>query len=125
MNPIRNSVVWFEIYVTNMERAKKFYETTFQLTLNPLPSPNLEMWAFPFDTTAPGCSGALAKMQDKDPGNGGTIIYFSSSDCEIEAQRAAEAGGTVHLPKTSIGPYGFIALINDTEGNLIGVHSMT
>ncbi|MCE1228213.1 MAG: VOC family protein, partial [Firmicutes bacterium] len=45
-------------------------------------------------------------------------------DCAVEAARAQEAGGQLHREKMSIGPYGFISLVNDTEGNLIGLHSM-
>jgi predicted enzyme related to lactoylglutathione lyase len=53
---------------------------TFQISLQQLPSPELEMWAFPMDQVAPGCRGALAKMDGKDSGVGGTIIYFTCAD---------------------------------------------
>jgi predicted enzyme related to lactoylglutathione lyase len=123
-----NPVGWFEIYVADMPRAKAFYEAVFQVALERLPAPEdgsgLEMWNFPMRPEAPGCAGALAKMPGKDPGDGGTILYFSCRDCAAEATRAAEHGGSVHLPKMSIGPYGFIALVRDSEGNLIGLHSM-
>jgi uncharacterized protein len=126
MKAQRNPVGWFEIYVQDMERAKAFYQNTFQVTLERLESPDLEMWTFPplMQPDNPGCTGALAKMPGKDSGAGGIIIYFSCSDCAVEASRAAENGGRVERPKMSIGQYGFIALINDTEGNMIGLHSM-
>ncbi len=124
MNPHRNPVGWFEIYVQEMERAKCFYEKTFQVQLQRLESPGLELWAFPMQGDLPGCAGALARMEGKDSGVGGTIVYFSCIDCAVEAARAAEAGGTVLKPKTSIGEYGFIALVYDPEGNMIGLHSM-
>jgi hypothetical protein len=63
-------------------------------------------------------------MEGKEPGVGGTLVYFSCRDCAQEQERAVAAGGHVHLPKMSIGQYGFIALVHDTEGNLIGLHSM-
>ena len=119
-----NPVGWFEIYVSDMERAKDFYQNTFQTTLAPLESPDLEMWAFPMDMENRGCAGALAKMEGKDPGSGGIIIYFTCDDCATEADRAVGNGGRIHLEKRSIGQYGFIALIHDTEGNMIGLHSM-
>lgn len=125
MNPHPNPVGWFEIYVQDMDRAKAFYEAVFQCTLTHLPSPTLEMWAFPYDAAAPGCGGALAKMPDKDSGGGGTIVYFAVEDCAVVVQRVVAAGGTVHLDKMSIGEYGHIALVLDTEGNLIGLHSQT
>ncbi len=124
----RNPVGWFEIYVQDMERAKAFYQTVFQITLQPLPSPDpdLEMWVFPGMgcENQPGCSGALCKMKDKDSGTGGTLVYFSSEDSTTETTRAAANGGRIHFEKMSIGEYGHIALIYDTEGNMIGLHSM-
>ena len=126
MNTNRNPVGWFEIYVQDMERAKAFYEETFQLALERLESPGLDLWAFPplMMPDNPGCTGAIAKMEGKDSGRGGIIIYFSCADCAEEASRARANGGQVQKEKTSIGPYGFIALVVDTEGNLIGLHSM-
>jgi len=127
--PQRNPVGWFEIYVQDMDRAKAFYQNVFQVTLEELPSPDpdLEMWVFPGlgCTDQPGCPGALCKMKDKDPGNGGTLVYFTCQDCAMEASRAKAAGGGIHLEKMSIGEYGFIALVVDPEGNMIGLHSMS
>jgi uncharacterized protein len=120
----RNPVGWFEIYVQDMDRAKAFYEKTFQVSLQHLESPDVELWAFPMQPERPGCAGALAKMRDKDSGGGGTIIYFSCGDCSVEASRAEKNGGRIERPKFSIGQYGFISFITDTEGNLIGLHSM-
>jgi predicted enzyme related to lactoylglutathione lyase len=124
MNPNRNPVGWFEVYVQDMNRAKAFYESTFQLTLERLESPGIELWAFPFRPENPGCAGALARMPGKDSGGGGTLIYFSCADCAVEASRALQNGGRIHKEKMSIGQYGFIALVSDTEGNMIGLHSM-
>lgn len=124
MNTEQNPVGWFEIYVEDMDRARKFYEETFQTTLEKLPVPDIEMWAFPMDPDKPGAGGSLVKMKDKDSGGGGTIVYFSCVDCGEEYSRAMEAGGKSHFEKMSIGEYGFIALVYDTESNLIGLHSM-
>jgi predicted enzyme related to lactoylglutathione lyase len=126
--PTRNPVGWFEIYVQDMDRAKAFYQSVFQITLEELPSPDpdLSMWVFPGMgcQEQPGCTGALCKMKDKDSGAGGTIVYFSCEDCASTAARVAPAGGRVHLEKMSIGDYGFIALVVDPDGNMIGLHSM-
>jgi uncharacterized protein len=127
MNPKRNPVGWFEIYVQDMERAKKFYEATFGVTLQHLPSPNdmpIEMWAFPMESEAPGATGALVKMADCPSGGGGTLIYFSCADCAVETSRAAANGGRIHQEKFPIGEHGFISLVFDSEGNMIGLHSM-
>ena len=124
MDTHRNPAGWFEIYVQDMDRAKKFYQNTFLTTLSQLESPDLEMWAFPGQPDWPGCPGALVHKDGKDSGGGGIIIYFSCADCAVETARAATHGGTVEREKFSIGPYGFISYILDTEGNRIGLHSM-
>jgi uncharacterized protein len=124
MTTNRNVVGWFEIYVQDIDRAKAFYQNTFQVTLQRLESPGLELWAFPMQTDSSGCAGALVQMDGKDSGVGGTIVYFVCADCAVEASRASENGGTIHQEKMSIGQYGSIALVLDTEGNMIGLHSM-
>jgi predicted enzyme related to lactoylglutathione lyase len=129
MSDTRNPVGWFEIYVADMTRAKAFYEAVFLTPLLALGSPDslgpeLEMWQFPSDMTAPGCSGALCEMEGCAPGGGGTLIYFSCEECAVEESRVAGAGGQVFRPKWANGEYGFISLILDTEGNMIGLHSL-
>lgn len=119
-----NPVGWFEIYVQDMERAKAFYETVLEGKLEQIPGPDLEMWAFPMSEEGYGASGALAKMEGCSSGGGGTLVYFKCEDCAVEAARAAENGGRIFKEKMSIGRYGFIALVFDTEGNMIGLHSM-
>lgn len=122
-----NPVGWFEIYVLDIERAKAFYQATFQVAMERLESPEVpdfEMWAFPMHRDGSGCPGTIVKMAGKAPGVGGTLVYFSCEDCSVEAERAAKNGGELHKPKFSIGHYGFIALVKDTEGNLIGLHSL-
>ena len=119
-----NPVGWFEIYVQDMERAKAFYEAVFQGKLEQIPAPDLEMWAFPMSEQGYGTAGALAKMEGCASGGSGTLIYFKCEDCAVEAARAAEHGGHIFKEKMSIGKYGFIALIFDSEGNMIGLHSM-
>lgn len=121
---MNNPVGWFEIYVQDMPRAKAFYEAVLGTTLSKLESPGMDMWAFPMDNASAGASGALVHMQGVPSGANSVLVYFSSADCAIEAGRVVKAGGTVQKPKTSIGPYGHIALVSDTEGNMIGLHSM-
>jgi uncharacterized protein len=119
-----NPVGWFEIYVQDMNRAKAFYETVFATKLEQLPSTELEMWVFGMDNNSYGAPGALVKMDGCTSGGGGTLVYFSCEDCEIEESRVSAAGGIVVKTKFSIGQYGFIALVLDTEKNMIGLHSM-
>jgi uncharacterized protein len=120
-----NPVVWFEIYVQDMPRAQAFYEAVFGLKLETLDSPNpeIEMMAFPKQMGEPGATGALVKMAGVPSGGCGTLVYFPCRDCAEEAQKAIQHGGQIHRDKFSIGPYGHIALVNDTEGNLIGLYT--
>ncbi|GAA4853229.1 VOC family protein [Luteimonas vadosa] len=119
-----NAVGWFEIYVQDMDRARAFYEATLAVALEKLPVPDVEMWAFPMDPDASGASGSLVKMEGMPSGGNSVLVYFNCEDCAVEAGRVPGAGGTVFREKMSIGEYGFIALVHDTEGNLVGLHSM-
>ena len=118
-----NPVGWFEIYVQDMARAKAFYEKVFDGTLQKLEGPDDEMWAFPMKENKSGAAGALVRMAGCPSGGNSTMVYFSCVDCAVEAARAGENGGKVVREKFSIGPYGFVALVTDTEGNMIGLHS--
>jgi predicted enzyme related to lactoylglutathione lyase len=119
-----NPVGWFEIYVQDMPRAKAFYEAVFGASLTQLSAGEVEMWAFPMQPQASGASGALVRYAGFKSGDNSVIVYFTCADCAVEEARAAQAGGKVHKTKFSIGQYGFISLVTDTEGNMIGLHSM-
>lgn len=119
-----NPVGWFEIYVQDMSRAKKFYETVLQMPLERLTVPGIEMQSFPMEMNRSGASGALVKMEGLACGGNSILVYFSCIDCATEEARVISAGGRVHRSKTSIGNYGFVSLVLDTEGNMIGLHSM-
>ncbi len=121
---MKNPICWFEIYVDDMTRAQRFYEGILACQLAPLNSPGMELMAFPSDQNHYGSSGALVKMEGFPVGNNSTIVYFSCDDCAIEQARVSKYGGKVFKEKFSIGEYGFIALATDTEGNMIGLHSM-
>jgi predicted enzyme related to lactoylglutathione lyase len=124
MSNERNPVGWFEIYVQDMARAKTFYEAVFKVQLQQLASPAIKMLAFPMQREGSGAAGALVHMPGVESRMGGTLVYFSCDDCAVEAERAAKNGGRIFKPKFSIGDYGFISLVYDTEGNMIGLHSM-
>lgn len=118
-NPVR----WFEIYVQDMDRAKKFYEEVLALKLERLETADLEMWAFPMGMDKTGSGGALVKMEGMPSGGNSVLVYFGSDECS-ELERVKGAGGRVIKEKMSIGQYGFIGLVMDTEGNIFGLHSM-
>jgi len=119
-----NPVGWFEIYVQDMERAKAFYKEVFQVELTRLNSPDVELWSFPMEMDKWGAGGTLVKMDGVSSGGNSTLVYFSCADCAVEVLRVVDAGGQILRDKWSIGEYGFIALVIDTEGNKIGLHSL-
>lgn len=123
----RNPVGWFEIYVNDMARAQRFYESVLGVAFEKLGDPTdsqIQMMAFPMGMDLPGASGALVKVDGMSAGANSTLVYFSCADCGVEGCRVAASGGRIQREKMSIGQYGFIVLAFDTEGNLFGLHSM-
>ncbi len=118
-----NPVGWFDIHVANLDRAKKFYETVFNVKLTDLPVQWGKQSIFPFDHESPNISGALVEKADFVPSGNNTVVYFETEDCTTEEQSIKKAGGKVVQPKISIGDFGFISIFIDTEGNTIGLHS--
>lgn len=118
------AVGWFEIYVDDMARARAFYEKVFGVKLSKMEMPGLDMWAFPRPEEGEGISGALIHMKGFQAGANSVLVYFGTPDCGEYAQRAVKAGGKIQKDKTSIGEHGFFSLVYDTEGNMIGLHSL-
>ena len=124
MNKSMNPVGWFEIPVTDMTRAKAFYEHVLGLTLedhNEM-APMQMAW-FPMVENGIGAMGSLVKDENRTPSAQGVLIYFTAPDLEAALARAEEQGGKILSPKTDIGEYGFIGIVLDSEGNRIGLHS--
>jgi len=121
-----NAVGWFDIYVSDMDRAALFYEKVLNVKLEPMTDPTgeTEMMSFAADMGLYGAAGALVKTAHASPGRGGTTLYFSVYDCAVQEAIIAEAGGLLIRPKFSIGHFGFVCLAQDTEGNHVGFSSM-
>ncbi|HOJ90067.1 MAG TPA: VOC family protein [Saprospiraceae bacterium] len=123
----KNPFAWVEIYVDDMSRAQKFYETVLQIQMVPMQTPgdfgDLEMLSFPWAQGEINISGALYKTSQMKPGAGGTLVYFTCEDCALETARVEIAGGKVLQEKFQIGEHGFCSIVMDTEGNTIGFHS--
>jgi uncharacterized protein len=124
----KNPFTWIEIYVADMGRAQKFYETVLEIKMIPMETPegfgDLQMVSFPWSENGINISGALCKTREMNPGTGGTLVYFTCKDCAEETSRVEGAGGQVIQEKAPIGGHGFCSIIRDTEGNTIGLHSM-
>lgn len=123
---LRNPIAWFEIYASDIERAKTFYESVFQVKLENMGEgfTDVEIWAFPGSPDAGGASDAICTMKGMEPGNNSTLVYFSCEDCSIEEQRVKDFAGRVHQTKEAIGQHGFCSIVYDTEGNMFGLHSL-
>ena len=120
-----NAVNWFEIIVTDFDRAKKFYESILATPLNEQANPMGRMAMFPFDMEK-GVGGAITQMEGFSSGAGGTVVYLNvEGDLDGVIARTPAAGGRILRPKLPIGPWGSIAILQDTEGNAFGVHSLT
>ena len=120
----RNPVGWFEIYVQDMERARRFYESVFQVRLEKLPTSEIQMWSFPSLPEQPGAVGALVRVEGFPSGGNSVLVYFSCEDCAVIEGRVTTNGGRIQRPKMTIGEHGFVSLIIDTEGNMLGLHSL-
>jgi uncharacterized protein len=123
-----NAISWFEIPATDLDRASKFYETIFGISLIPMDLPNIKMRMFPIDDPMTGIGGAVVDSGGfhKPSMSDGPLIYLNGNpDVQIVLDKVVAAGGSVMVPKTEISPeYGFMAVIADTEGNRIGLHSI-
>lgn len=118
-----NPVGWFDLHVANLDRAKKFYQTVFNIKLTDAPVEWGKQSFFPFSPESLDITGALVEKTDFVPNGNNTIIYFETEDNISEEQRIEKAGGKVVKPKMNIGEFGFISILIDTEGNTVGLHS--
>lgn len=121
-----NMVVWFEIPVSDMDRAKTFYETVFQVEIQVMDFGELLMGWFPGQgAEAHGSPGTLIKQESYIPSKEGTMVYFMSKDVQNELDRIEAAGGKIYQAKKQISPeYGYMGVFIDTEGNRVALRSM-
>lgn len=119
-----HAIHWFEIPVTDLARATAFYGRM-------LGDAQLRLWTggvhpmaiFPYDQAADGVGGALVQNPQMRPSSTGAIVYLNvGQDLAGAVERAVAAGGRVTMPVTDIGDPGHIALVADTEGNVVGLH---
>jgi predicted enzyme related to lactoylglutathione lyase len=123
-----NAISWFEIPVTDIDRAKKFYEAIFDITMQRMDMPGMKMCFFPLTDPMKGVGGTLCDSsgfhtpsEDKGP-----LIYLNANpEIQVIVDRIEDAGGKIIVPKTQISPeYGYMAVFIDTEGNRIALHSV-
>lgn len=117
-----NPVVWFEIPVEDLERAKSFYESVFNFEMPVSEMGPAHMAWFP-GGPGEGASGALFKTDGYVPSHHGSIVYFHAPDIESSLKTIEENGGKTLVPKMSIGEYGWFAQFEDSEGNRVSLHT--
>lgn len=124
---MNNAISWFEIPATNLERAQTFYETIFGISMIPMDLPNIKMRMFPIEDMINGVGGALVDSGGfhKPSSTDGPLIYLNGNpDVQVILNKVEAAGGKILVSKTEISPdYGNMAVLLDTEGNRIGLHS--
>ena len=110
-----------------MDRAISFYETVFEITMERHQMGPLDMGWFPLIDGKMGAPGSLVHYPEHyKPSHEGPLLYFSahSGDLSNEMGRVENAGGKILSPKKQISDEnGYMALIEDTEGNRIALHS--
>lgn len=128
INETTNVITWFEIPVSDMDRAKKFYENILDIEMVHKTDGDEEGAFFPFNpdviqATSGRVTGVLSKSETNRPSANGTVVYINASpNIQSVLDKVEKAGGKVITPKMQI-PAGFIAIIMDTEGNKVGLHA--
>ncbi len=124
MTAQENALNWFEIPVSNISRAKKFYESLFSIKMEEQEMMGMKMAMFPFDMNGK-VSGSLVEGPSHKPGKDGVKIYLNGNpDLQNVLSKVEKAGGKIEMPKTKItDEIGYMAFFTDTEGNSIALHS--
>ncbi|HBD93781.1 MAG: hypothetical protein A2015_00755 [Spirochaetes bacterium GWF1_31_7] len=117
-----NPVSWFDIPVTDIKRAKNFYESVFKFKMTLIDTPFIKLAMFPISKESTGVSGSIIQTPNNKPSKEGTVIYFNVDNIDETLSMVEENGGKVTLKKVNLGKQmGFIALFEDCEGNIIGL----
>lgn len=125
----KNAISWFEIPTADLQRATQFYETIFQTKLVPLDLQDIQMRMFPLEDMMTQVGGALVHTKGfhNPSATDGPLVYLNGNpDLQTVLDRVEAAGGKIMVPKTQISEeYGNMAVMIDTEGNRIALHSNT
>ena len=125
MDASANIINWFEISVSDITRAKKFYETVFSIQFHDMEMMGYKMAMFPMENMNGKVSGALVQGPNYNPSADGVKIYFNGNpDLADALSRVEGAGGKITMPKTKINDeVGYMAFFIDSEGNAVALHS--
>ena len=121
---MKNAINWFEIPVKNFDKAKKFYESVLGADLQTMEAMGMKSAFFPAELQTGGIGGCIIQGEGYDPSPKGSLVYLNGGDdLGVPLSKVEAAGGKIVLPKTAIGPNGFMAHFTDIEGNKVGLHS--
>ncbi|WP_298731789.1 VOC family protein [uncultured Chitinophaga sp.] len=128
MKPPVNTLNWFEIPVNDFDRARQFYSRLFDYHMqDTLAGPNRRGF-LPHDPQGGGVGGAIVQGPDYIPSQRGCLVYLNAGDdLSIVLARVTDAGGKIIQEKTPVSEeqaLGYYAIIRDSEGNHIALHSM-
>ena len=125
MDSTTNSLNWFEIPVSDLARAKHFYQVAFSIHMDEMEMMGMRMAMFPAENGNGKASGALVQSENHIPAAQGTVVYLNANpDMSPVLERIEQQGCRVLLPKTAINPeIGYMAFFMDTEGNKVALHS--
>jgi predicted enzyme related to lactoylglutathione lyase len=119
---VANQIVWVDIPVLDLNRAVRFYSAVLGGAVRKEEFPGMAIGLLP--GTDADVTGCLVKNDDAQPSDRGPLLYLNAQGRLDEAIAAVGAnGGKVLVAKHSIAPYGFRAVVLDSEGNRVALHS--
>ncbi|MGD9563823.1 MAG: VOC family protein [Pyrinomonadaceae bacterium] len=122
---MKNAINWFEIPVKNLDESRLFYETILDTKMHLMEAMGMRSAFFDADLQGGGIGGCIIQGDGCVPSSQGSLIYLNGGDdLSIPLSKVEAAGGKILLPKTAIGPHGFMAHFTDPGGNKVGLHSM-
>lgn len=120
---MNHTINWFESPTTDLDRASHFYSEVLGASFKREHFAGTDMHMAVFEGAQESVRGALIADKRRKPAGDGALVYLHAPTLDASLARVERAGGSVVLPKTDIGDPGFIALVRDTEGNVVGLHS--
>jgi predicted enzyme related to lactoylglutathione lyase len=117
-------VIHFEIQAENPERAVRFYGNLFGWQFKKWEGP-MPYWLITTGEGGPGINGGLLKRNGPTPAEGQSVnAYVCTVDVPVLDdywKKALADGATVAVPKMAIPGVGWLAYIEDPEGNILGM----
>ncbi|WP_343303978.1 VOC family protein [Chitinophaga niabensis] len=123
----KNAINWFEIPVSNFDRARSFYSHILNSEITEMNFGSDRLGLLPYDAESGGIGGAIVQGPDHIPSQRGCLVYlYCGNDLAEVLARVPAAGGCIEKEKHPVSEesdHGFIAIFKDSEGNRIGLHS--